>query len=239
MKLKYIFTLLFIILLAINLRAEKADSCFYVQVDLANRWIWRAAAFSEAPVIQPSIGYATKKINVSIWGSYAFESNAYSEIDFTFEYQLFKKFRLGLIDYFTTSDVTGAEHKFFNFNQGTSSHMLELYGNHKPFNKAPLAFLYSVWFWGPDRDKVTQQQNFSTYFEAKYTKTYKSVDAYAFAGLTPWKGFYATGPALVNIGVGLSKSINLGDRISVPAKIEFILNPDAQKAFINAIITLK
>ncbi len=238
MNLRTIFASLLIVF-TFNSWAEKADSCLYVQVDLANRWIWRAAAFSEAPVIQPSIGYQGKKLSASIWGSYAFESRAYSEIDFTIEYQLFTKFRLGLIDYFTTSDVTGAEHRFFNFDERTSSHMLELYGNHKPFNKTPLAFLYSVWFWGPDRDKGTQKQYYSTYFEAKYTKSLEQVDAYAFAGMTPWKGFYATGPALVNVGLGLSKSITIGDRVSIPAKIEFILNPDAQKAFINAIISIR
>lgn len=238
MNLKTFFSSLLIIF-TFNSWAEKADSCFYVQFDLANRWIWRAAAFSEAPVIQPSIGYANNKFSASIWGSYAFESGAYSEIDFTIEYQLFQKFRIGLIDYFTTSDVTGAEHRFFNFDEGTSSHMLELYGNHKPFKKAPLAFLYSIWFWGPDRDKVTQKQNYSTYFEAKYTKSLKQADAYAFAGMTPWKGFYASGPAFVNLGVGLTKSITLGGKIAIPAKVEFILNPDAQKAFINAIISIR
>lgn len=239
MKIKYIFAS-FIILLSFKItKAEKADSCFYVQVDLANRWIWRAAAFSEAPVIQPSIGYANQKFSASIWGSYAFESRAYSEIDFSVEYQLLKTFRLGLIDYFTTSDVTGAEHKFFNFQERTSSHMLELYANHKPFGQTPISLLYSVWFWGPDRDKITGVKNYSSYFEAKYTKALKNAETYVFAGMTPWKGFYAMGPALVNVGVGLSKPITLGDKISIPAKIEFILNPDAQKAFINAIISIK
>lgn len=238
MNLRTIFSSLLIVF-TFNSWAEKADSCLYVQVDLANRWIWRAAAFSETPVIQPSIGYQGKKLSASIWGSYAFESRAYSEIDFTIEYQLFTKFRLGLIDYFTTSDVTGAEHKFFNFDEGTSSHMLELYGYHQPFSKTPVTLLYSVWFWGPDMDKVTKKQNYSTYFEAKYTKSFKKTNAYAFAGLTPWKGFYSSGPAFVNLGVGLSKSITLGGNVSIPAKIEFILNPDAQKAFINAIISIR
>ncbi len=236
---RFLSTILFIILFSSVLLAEKADSCFYVQVDLANRWIWRATPYSDSPVIQPSIGYANQKMSASIWASYAFESKAYSEIDFTFEYQLTKKFRLCLIDYFTTSDVTGSEHKFFNFNEDKSSHMLDLYAYHKPFNRVPITLLYSIWIWGPDLDKITQKQYYSAYFEAKYTKTYKTLEAYAFAGMTPWEGFYASKAALVNLGVGLNKAITLGEKLRIPAKIEFALNPYTQKAYINAIISLK
>jgi hypothetical protein len=57
--------------------------------------------------------------------------------------------------------------------------------------------------------------------------------------MTPCEGFYTSGPALVNVGLGLSKSLMLGGRVSIPAKIEFILNPETQKTYINAIITLK
>lgn len=234
-----LFTLLLVLLFSAVSMAEKADSCFYVQVDLANRWIWRATPYSDSPVIQPSLGYANKKLSASVWGSYAFESRAYSEIDFTFEYQLCRTFRLCLIDYFTTSDVSGAEHRFFNFNEAESSHMLDLYAYHKPFSKAPITFLYSVWIWGPDQDKFTQKQNYSTYFEAKYSKTYKRFEAYTFAGMTPWKGFYASKAAIVNVGVGLNKSLALGGKVSIPAKIEFVLNPYSQNAYINAIISIK
>lgn len=61
-------------------QAQKADSCFYVQVDLVNRWIWRGQTYSEAPVIHPSPGYETEKWNFLVWGSYSFEpkSNLFS-----------------------------------------------------------------------------------------------------------------------------------------------------------------
>jgi hypothetical protein len=236
---RFLLTLLLVLQFTSVLMAEKADSCFYVQVDLANRWIWRATPYSDSPVIQPSIGYANRKLSASIWGSYAFESKAYSEIDFTFEYQLTKKFRLCLIDYFTTSDVSGSDHKFFNFNESESSHMFDLYAYHKPFKRTPVTLLYSIWIWGPDRDRITQKQNYSTYFEAKYTKTYNNFEAYTFAGMTPWKGFYASEAALVNVGVGLNKTLKLGGVFAIPAKIEFVLNPYTQKTYINAIISIK
>ena len=68
-----ILLLLITNLLFVSLYAQKADSCFYVQVDLANRWIWRGLSYSETPVIQPSFGFSNNKLNLLFWGSYAFE----------------------------------------------------------------------------------------------------------------------------------------------------------------------
>ncbi|HBL75927.1 MAG: hypothetical protein A2W90_10955 [Bacteroidetes bacterium GWF2_42_66] len=222
-----------------NAKAEKADSCFSVQVDLANRWIWRGVAYSEAPVIQPSLGYANEKWNVSVWGSYPIERRAYSEIDFILEYQLTSKLKLGFVDYFAINDSTGAKHGFFDMNRKTTMHMFDVYCVYQPVEKIPLSFLYSLWFWGADRKAITKEQNFSSYLEAKYEKEYGKVTASAFAGMTLWEGFYASRAAVVNVGVGLSKPITLGNKISIPAKIEFVLNPEMQNAYINAIITLK
>jgi hypothetical protein len=41
------------------------------------------------------------------------------------------------------------------------------------------------------------------------------------------------------MGVGLNKSLSLGEKVNIPAKIEFVLNPYTQGAYINAIISLK
>lgn len=219
--------------------AEKADSCFYVQADLANRWIWRGMAYSETPVVQPSFGFTNNKLNISIWGSYPFERRSYSEIDFIIELQLTSRLKLGLVDYFGINDSIGARHKFFDTDRETTSHMIDAYFTYKPDENTPLSFLYSLWFWGADRNPTTKKQNYSSYFDGKYEKCYRQVKASVFAGITFWKGFYAQHAAVVNMGVGLSKPIMLGDFVSIPAKIEFVLNPETQNAYVNAIITLK
>ena len=239
MKKVQIIFLLLTNLYILNAVAGEADSCFYVQTDLANRWIWRGVAYSEVPVIQPSLGYATDKLNVSIWGSYPFERRAYSEIDFIIEYQLTQKFRIGMTDYFAINDSIGSRHKFFDMNRETTMHMLDAYGLYKPSEKIPILFLYSLWFWGADRNATTGKQNMSSYFEGKYEKNYGQAKASVFAGMALGKGFYASHAALVNVGVGLSKPITLGKSISIPAKIEFVLNPETQNAYINAIISLR
>ena len=239
MKRKFIILVLLTNLCLFYAKAEKADSCFYVQLDLANRWIWRGVAYSEAPVIQPSLGYTNEEWTVSVWGSYPIESRAYSEIDFIIEYQVTSKLKLGFVDYFAINDSTGAKHGFFDMNRETTMHMFDVYCVYQPVQKIPLSFLYSFWFWGADRKAVTNEQNFSSYLEAKYEKEYEKITASTFAGMTFGEGFYASRAAVVNVGIGLSKPITFGNKISIPAKIEFVLNPEMQNDYINAIITLK
>lgn len=230
--------LLFLNLFVFKVSAEKADSCFYVQADLANRWIWRGAAYSEAPVIQPSLGYTSGNINLTIWGSYPIERRAYSEIDFMFEYRVSSGFSVGFVDYFAINDSVGAKHDFFNMKRETTCHMLDIYGICQPVEKIPVSFLCSLWFWGADRDS-TGKQYMSSYVEAKYEKHVGRATASLFAGMTFGEGFYASRPAVVNIGVGVSKPLTLGKLASIPAKMEFVLNPYTQNAYFNAIFTIR
>ncbi len=232
-------TILVLIISWLNLKAEKADSCFYLQVDLANRWIWRGVNYSESPVIQPSLGYTKKNLNVLIWASYPFERRAYSEVDFTVEYQFFPKLKLGITDFFAINDSVGAKHKFFAIERKTTMHMLDAYVIYSPSEKIPVSLLYSLWFWGADRNPITLEQNYSSYIEAKYEKSYGKVKTTAFAGMTLGKGFYASRAALVNLGIGISKSIEVSKGLTLPVKVEFILNPETQNVYINAIISIR
>jgi len=236
-RILFLFALL-ILLGAQNLIAAKADSCLFVQLDLANRWIWRGVAYSEAPVIQPSLGFESDKLFVSLWGSYPFERRAYGEVDLILEYQLFPQLKIGFTDYFAVNDSMGARHEFFDMKRETTSHMFDAYFQYQPFEKIPVSLLYSVWFWGADRDEETLKQNMSSYLELKFEKEYELFTASAFAGFTPSKGFYASKAALVNLGVGIEKPITLGGIITIPAKVELVINPETQNVYINAIITL-
>lgn len=232
----FLFSLMFLKLY--ESKAQGLDSCFYVQVDLANRWIWRGVSYSEAPLLQPSLGYSNNKLNVLIWGSYPFERRAYNEIDFTLEYQLTSNLKIGITDYFGINDSIGAKHEFFNLKRKTTMHMLDAYFVYFPFRRIPFSVLYSLWFWGADRKAATLDQNYSSYVELKYEKEFSLFTAGGFAGMTLWDGFYANKAALVNLGIGLTKKITAGF-FSVPIKVEFVVNPEIQNTYINAIITIK
>lgn len=233
-----ILLLLFVNLYVLKVSAQKADSCFYVQADLATRWIWRGVAYSEALVIQPSLGYTSGKLDLTIWGSYPIERRAYSEIDFMFEYRFTPRLSIGFVDYFAINDSVGAKHDFFNMKRQTTCHMLDICGTWQPLEKIPVSVLYSLWFWGADRDP-DGKQNMSSYLEAKYEKQVGHATASIFAGMTLGEGFYASHAAVVNMGVGLSRPVTLGGLASIPVKMEFVLNPYLQNAYVNAVFTIK
>lgn len=226
-------------LLATGTFGQSLDSCFYLQVDLANRWVWRGVSYSEAPLLQPSLGFTNEKWNFLIWGSYPFERRAYSEIDFTVEYQLTKQIKLGVTDFFGINDSIGAKHDFFNFRRKTTMHMLDAYFVVAPLKKIPLSVITSLWFWGADRKAITLDQNFSSYMEVKYEKEFNLYKAGVFAGMTFGDGFYAHKAAVVNTGVSLSKNMSVGNAFSIPIRMEFVVNPELGNTYINAIVTLK
>lgn len=218
--------------------AQTADSSLYMQVDLANRWIFRGMCYTESPVIQPSFGYDKGRWNFMVWGSYPLEQHGYVEIDITAEYRVAEWMTLGITDYFGINDSLGARHSFFDFRRETTMHMFDVYTILEPFRKVPLSLLCSFWAWGCDREEETLKQNFSTYFELSYEKEIGPFTADFFAGGTTGKGFYAERPALVNVGLGLTKEFVIGN-LNLPLKTEFIFNPDAQNVYLNVILTLK
>ncbi len=93
-------------------------------------------------------------------------------------------------------------------------------------------------FWGADRS-LSGKQNMSSYFEGRYEKKYGKTTASIFAGMTPYSGFYASRAAVVNMDVGISKPITIGGFVSIPSKIEFVLNPELQNVYVNAIFTIR
>lgn len=218
---------------------QKTDSLLHVQMDFANRWVWRGVSYSEVPVMFPAFGYKSEKINATILGAYPFERRAYSEINFIFEYQLHPAVKLGFTDYFAINDSLGAKHRFFDMKRETTMHMFDFYFNLTPFKSTPVSLTYSIWVWGADRDEVTLEQRFSQYIEARYDKAVGSYTASAFAGFTPAKGFYAPRAAFVNLGIGLMRSYKIGEQLSMPLKFEFVLNPELQNTYLNAVLTIK
>ncbi len=156
-----------------------------------------------------------------------------------FEYQVHPILKLGFTDYFAINDSLGAKHQFFDMKRETSRHMLDFYTVLFPFKSVPVSFTYSIWTWGADRDEVSLKQRLSQYLEVRYDKVVGRYSASAFAGFTPARGFYASGPAFVNLGVGLTREFKLGEQLNMPLKIEFAVNPELKNVYLNAIISFK
>lgn len=234
-----LFLLLIILFLGpATLRSQQADSSLFVRIDLAPRWIWRGVSYSTTPVVQPSAGWSGKRLTTYIFGSYATGPGEYHEVDFIAEYQAFRWIKIGFTDYFGIVDSLKSRQQFFDLNRKTTMHMFDIYGVFTPFKRLPLSLMASWWFWGADRELVTLDQNFSTYLEVRYDQPFGRYILSGFAGGTPAKGFYAGSAAFINTGLGLSRTWSLAHEVTMPAKVEFILNPYLQSVYVNAILSL-
>lgn len=234
---KSVITLLFIIAFT-TIKAADADSVFIYKIDFANRWIWRGMNFSETPAIQPTFAYKKNKLKFTVWGSYGFGREKYEEIDFIADYDLFKGFNIGVIDYFGFRDTINDRQHFLNLGPRTTGHLLDGQIIYTLPGKVPLSFLWSTWFWGADKNETKEENNYSSYFEISYNKKIQS-NRYGFlAGMTPWKGFYNKGLGIVNIGAKVGTDLHVTDRMKIPTEMALYVNPQTQNIYLTVTLTL-
>lgn len=202
-----------------------------VGVDFASNFIWRGAAVSEIPAVQPSLKYSWKKLTVGTWGTYSFDPDGYREQDFFLSLSL-GNFTLMLNDYFIF-DLTGLlENKLFDYNNATTQHLLEggiQFGGNDKY-KFDIAAYVNVY--GSDFNADNRRQ-YSSYLEFGY----KSGNFRWFAGFTPAQSMYAQQFAVVNLGVTAGKEIPLTEKFTLPLSLSLVTNPDAQKMWLMAILS--
>jgi hypothetical protein len=232
------FITLFFVCLLISVRGAGADSAFIYKIDLANRWIWRGMNYSETPVIQPTFAYKPDKFKFTLWASYGFGREKYEEIDFIADYDLFKGFNIGLIDYFGFRDTIKAPQHFLNFNRRTTGHLLDGQMTYTLQGNIPLTFLWSTWLWGADKNESKEENNYSSYFEISFNKKLHSYQYGFLAGLTPWKGYYNRGFGFINIGAKAGTEFQVTDKMKIPTEMALYLNPQTQNLYLSVMITL-
>ena len=230
-----------------------------LSADIFSRYIWRGAQFGgNSPSLQPCITANYKKLEIGTWGAYSIGNNNYQEIDLFLQYSFLKdKISIIVTDYFFPTD-TGS-YKYFDYKNKTTGHILESGLIFNLSKKTPLKFSAFVNFYGADYarigDNPADTKNFNTktgiqysnYFELSYEKTTTDdIDLNFFLGFTlsnpkhadatkgyiGEKGFYGTGPGVINIGITAKKSLKITNDYSLPLTASFITNPQAEKVFL-------
>jgi hypothetical protein len=193
-------------------------------VDLMSRFIWRGQEYGQAPSIQPELSVAWKGFTLGVWGAYKFTGPGMQETDF-YLLKNIGPFIVGIGDYWSFCDTTSMD--IFNYNQKTTSHLLEAQlllsgGETLPFN-----LLASYFFYGADSSR-------SIYLELQYLFSSGPVDMMFFAGFQPKGVYYAPKAAFVNIGCTAIKTIEVTDRWSMPVSLSLIVNPSVKSAYLVA-----
>lgn len=199
-----------------------------VSVDLVSHYIWRGQDLGHTPGIQPGISATWKDFTLGFWGAYRLGGSGDHETDFYLE-KTIGPATFSLWDYWSYSNEGSTD--YFNYSKETTAHQLEAQVLLSGGEKLPFNLLGSYFFYGADPSK-------SMYFELQYLHSFGTFDTQVFAGFQPKGDFYADKAAFVNLGCSVSKSVQLTKKWALPVNLSVIANPNAQKVYLVAGITI-
>ncbi len=199
-----------------------------VSVDLVSHYIWRGQDLGHIPGIQPGCSATWKDFTLGYWGAYRIAGSGVHETDFYLE-KTIGPVTFSIWDYWNYSD--SASNNYFDYNKNTTSHLLEAQVLLSGGEKLPFNLLGSYNFYGADPSN-------SLYFELQYVHSFGSFDTQAFAGFQAKGEYYAPKATFVNVGCSVAKSIRITKNWAVPLSLSLIGNPETQKVYLVAGVTL-
>jgi hypothetical protein len=215
--------ILLMILSSVLSYSQEGDTHFNANV--TSNFIWRGQLLSDKISVQPIIHFTKAD---SLWtneiGTFSSFSldGSYKEVDLYYKVA-YKSLSLTVTDYMLNTDDV------FNYTDSTNNIIETSLGYSFKF---PLTLSYNIFVWGWDKDE-NDNQLYSSYIEASYL--IKNI--ILFCGVNPYKSYYADDLAVVNLGMSLSKEININSSYSIPISTTLMLNPEAKKLFANLTFT--
>lgn len=212
------FLIIVVLSIVTSLQTETAKAqevTFTPGVDYYSTYIFRGIAFS-GPSIQPYVEFETGSFTFGGWGSQGFDG--FQEMDLYASYSFDFGFSIGFTDYYYPgSDYFSGDSHAFEINTGFETGGFSLSGN-MVLNEAE------------DAGSVGGD----LYFEAGFS--IGPADLFFGAG----DGWHSSSGdfALVNVGLGASKEIQITENFSIPLTGALILNPDTEQFYIVVGVSL-
>ena len=197
------------------------------EIQIKSRHVWRGTQLGKAFAVEPSLTFSSNRFSFNFWVALT-PDNSYSEVDLVPSYQ-FNHFKLSLFDYY--NPVQGENNQYLNFKEGKSRHSLELTLDNFSVEKMRLKWMIGTFLAG-DRNQITEKSLYSTYLEIRYPFTIWLIDVESFAGITPFRGYYADKFAVIHTGISLGKEFDLKLPFKVPLNLSYIFNPYTRNNFI-------
>lgn len=181
--------------------------------DFYSSYLFRGTRYGKGPSVQPSVKMTAGGLTAGVWGS--FDVNGYTETDPYILYSMPFGLSLGFTDYhYPGLDV-------FDISKTTGSHAVEF---NSSFTKWGLTLSANYVF---NKAGGAGSCGSDIYLQAGYQKGRFNV----FAGAG--NGWYTHDNEfdLCNVGFGVTKSIEITDKFSVPVNGQVIVNPDRKQAY--------
>jgi hypothetical protein len=202
--------------------------------DLVSSYIWRGEDCGHIS-IQPTAGLAYKGLSLTAWGSVGFDKDDTKEFDWTVAYSR-HNFTIGVTDYWFSSPQSS----YFKYGSGpaNTSHVYEA---NLGYDFGILSVNWFTNFAGNDGLTSKGDRAYSSYCEIGIPFKLGGFGFKAELGVVPYQTSYysdATGFAVTNIGIKVSKTIQVTPTFSIPLYVKAIANPSNEKAYLVAGITL-
>lgn len=229
------------------------ESPIQLGADVMSRYVWRGVNLGgSSPSLQPWIKYNTyskdsvHNFTLGAWGAYTFSETSNQEVDLYFTYTYKSVISLTVTDYFFPEYYSTQERsRYFNYDKDSTCHVFEGIISFNGTEKIPFTFLFGMNFYGNDARKIngdgsTGKIFMTKYVELGYKKNIKGVDFNAFVGATLDKpnkdrgelGFYGNKTSgFINLGLKVSKSLQINDKYALPIQASIITNPEAENIF--------
>jgi hypothetical protein len=218
-------TVLLICIMFLSFVSYSQEGDTHFNANVTSNFIWRGQNLSDKISVQPIIHFTKADSlwtnEIGTFSSFALDGS-YKEVDLYYKVA-YKSLYLMVTDYMLNVDDV------FNYSDSTNNILEASLGYSFKF---PLTLSYNVFVWGWDKDE-NDNQLYSSYVEASYL--IKNINI--FCGVNPYKSFYADGLAIVNLGLTLTKEINVNSSYSIPISTTLMLNPDSKKLFANLTFT--
>lgn len=177
-------------LIALDLCAQETrrGATFSGGTDLVSSYVWRGV-WQAGPSFQPTLAMNAGNFSVNAWGSVDFASTTYKEMDLTLAYAL-GPVTLSLADLYwegSSADRGTISRNYFRFG-ADSPHRVEAGISWQISEKVPLTLSWNTIVFGAVDKNNKGNQAYTTYIEASYPFTVKTVDMKAGVGIVPWNG---------------------------------------------------
>lgn len=204
-----------------NLNAQdESSSSFDLGTDVVSNYIWRGSKFGTGPAVQPYIEFSTGNFAVGSWGSFGVTDNEAAEADLYLSYGFDFGLSVGLTDYY----YPGTD--YFDYSTVSGSHGFEVNLGYELGNIS-IGANYML-----NEATTAGTAGGDMYFELGYS--FDAVSLFVGGG-DGWHTLGGTAKgsfALCNIGLSVSKEIEISEKFSLPVSGSVILNPDTKQFFV-------
>lgn len=231
--------LLITFLLLLTSVATHAQGRFNVSMDAKNMHYWRGLRVTDGFVTAPMVGYYNGGFAVFAWGGLSVDGS-YKEVSQIISYST-GGFNITLLDIFNFSDAPDAS--YFNFKSDETNHITDLSVSYDFLETLPLRLVFASVIYGNDRDS-NGDNRYSSYLEAGIPLIYETFAVqpyaaigFAFRSADDTSLYGSNSFDLVNIGLRVSKSVELGN-YSLPVTGTLGFNPSFKQASVEIALSI-